>query len=311
MFESPETPRALIWTAYYYLEVSVLARAAGVLGKTEDARHYAKLADEIKEAFNQQWLDRRQSRYDKGSQTSNLVPLAVGLVPEANKDGVVKNVVDDIVEKYHGRFHAGDVGTLCMVDTLPDYEQGELMYKIATATTYPGWGYMVQEGATTIWESWGRSWLSNPRERHESMIMLSFIEKFLYEDLAGIRGPAYHATRCITLPGYRQITIQPRILGDLKSASASIKTVRGMVSSSWKRSGSSLSLDVAVPVNSEAKVGVPKMGLQDVVVEEGGKVVWKNGSYVAGTAGITGGSESADYVTFDTGSGTYRFHLHD
>ena len=112
--------------------------------------------------------------------------------------------------------------------------------------------------------------------------MLCFIEKFFYQDLAGIRGPAFHATRYMP-PGYRQIDIQPRILGDLKSASASIKTVRGMVSSSWNRTGDSISLDVTIPVNSEAKVSVPKLGLQDVVVEEGGKVVWRNGSYLAGT----------------------------
>ena len=221
---------------------------------------------------------------------------------------MVNNVVNDIVDKYHGHFHAGDIGTACMVDALPEHGQGDLMYKIATATTYPGWGYMVQQGATTIWEAWGRYWPDNPRERHESMIMFCFIEKFFYADLAGIQGPAFHATRYMR-PGYRQIDIKPRILGDLESASASIKTVRGMVSSSWKRSGNSLSLEVAIPVNSEAKVSVPKMGLQDVVVEEGGKVVWKNGSYVAGTAGITGGSETTDYVTFDVGSGRYSFKL--
>jgi len=70
-----------------------------------------------------------------------------------------------------------------------------------------------------------------------------------------------------------------------------------------------VSLEVTIPVGSEAKVGVPKMGLQDVTVEEGGKAVWRNGSYVPGAAGITGGSETAEYVTFDTGSGTYGFIL--
>ena len=111
-------------------------------------------------------------------------------------------------------------------------------------------------------------------------------------------------------PGFRQIVIKPRILGDLKNASALIQTVRGMVSSSWKRNGNSISLELTIPVNSEAKVSVPKLGLQSTVVEEGGKVVWQNRSYLAGAAGITGGSESTDYVTFDTGSGTYCFILH-
>ena len=83
----------MIWTAYYYLDVSVMAQAARVLGKTDDARHYAKLAEEIKEAFNRKWLDRKLNQYATGTQTCNLVPLAIGLVPEKNQHGVVKNVV--------------------------------------------------------------------------------------------------------------------------------------------------------------------------------------------------------------------------
>ncbi|MBN2293218.1 MAG: family 78 glycoside hydrolase catalytic domain [Pirellulales bacterium] len=303
-----ETPPPLIWTAYYYFDVSVMAQAAGVLGKTGDARHYAELAKKIKEAFNGKWFDRKLNRYAAGTQTSNLVALAIGLVPEANKDGVVNNVVKDIVEKYNGRFHAGDIGVACMIDTLPEHGQGELLYKLASSTKYPGWGYMVQEGAKTIWESWGRHWPGNPRERHESMIMLAFIEKFFYQDLAGVRAPAFHATRYMQ-PGYRQIIIRPQVLGDLTSAGASIKTVRGMVSSRWQRTGNSIKLDVVVPVNSEAKISVPKLGLQNVVVEEGNRTVWRNGSYMTGVPGITSGSDSVDNVTFTTGSGTYHFVL--
>ncbi len=110
-------------------------------------------------------------------------------------------------------------------------------------------------------------------------------------------------------PGYQQVVIQPRVLGDLSSARALIKTVRGTVSSSWQRSGKAIRLDVAIPVNSEAKVSVPKLGWTNVTVEEGGQVIWRSQSYVAGTAGIMGGREAADCVTFDVGSGDYRFQL--
>jgi alpha-L-rhamnosidase len=138
--------------------------------------------------------------------------------------------------------------------------------------------------------------------------MFCSIEKFFYEDLAGIRGPAFFATR-YTSPGYRKISIQPRPVGDLQSASASIKTVRGMVSSTWNRTGNSISLEVTIPVNSEAKVGIPKLGFQNAVVEEGGKTVWRNETYLAGVTGISCGSETADYITLDVGSGHYSFKL--
>ncbi len=82
-----------------------------------------------------------------------------------------------------------------------------------------------------------------------------------------------------------------------------------MVSSAWKRTANAMSLEVTIPVNSEATVGIPKLGLQDAVVDEGGKTVWRNGSYLAGATGVSGGSETAGYVTLQVGSGRYRFTL--
>ncbi len=179
------------------------------------------------------------------------------------------------------------------------------MYKVATTSTYPGWGYMVKEEATTIWEAWGRG---SDAGAADSMIMWATIDEFFYNDLAGIKGPDYYGPGYMT-PGFKKIEIKPHVLGDLTSASASIKTVRGMVSSSWKKSDNSLTLELSIPVNSQARVSVPKMGLENVIVEEGGKTIWKDGSYVSGVGGIADGSESADYVTFDVGSGSYSFKV--
>jgi len=64
-----------------------------------------------------------------------------------------------------------------------------------------------------------------------------------------------------------------------------------------------------IPVNSRAKVSIPKIGLKNVTISEGGKPLWKDGSYVGGIAGITDGSESDDCVTFDVGSGAYSFKI--
>jgi alpha-L-rhamnosidase len=97
------------------------------------------------------------------------------------------------------------------------------------------------------------------------------------------------------------------VLGDLKHAGASVKTVRGIISSSWKRTGDSLALDVTIPVNAEAKVSVPTIGLKNVTITEAGKVIWKGGRFVKGVSGITAGSGTEDYITFDVGSGTYSF----
>ncbi len=301
-FISSETPRPLVWTGYYYRGALIVSRAAGLLGKADDARRYSRLAEKIKQAFNAKWLNKPAKQYATGSQTANLFPLALGIVPEANEHAVVANVVRDIMEKRDGHLHTGNTGTTCMIDTLADHGQGDVLYQVTTTPTYPGWGYMVEQGATTIWEAWGLGGGA------ESMIMWATIDEFFYNDLAGIKGPDYYGPPYMT-PGFRRIRIEPHLLGDLKHASASIKTVRGMVSSGWKRTDDSVALDVSVPVNSEAKVSVPKAGLQSVTVEEGGEVIWRNGSYVGGVAGITGGSEKAECVVFDVGSGSYSFTL--
>ena len=126
--------------------------------------------------------------------------------------------------------------------TLMPSANGFLCWRaVDTELSTTTWHRWRKTTATTIREAWGRYWPHSVRERHESMIIFCSIEKFFYEDLAGIRGPAFFATR-YTSPGYRQISIRPRPVGDLQSASASIKTVRGMVSSTWNRTGNSISL---------------------------------------------------------------------
>jgi alpha-L-rhamnosidase len=301
-FISKETPRPLVWTGYYYRGASVLSQVAGLLGKADDAERYAKLAENIRDAFNKKWLNAGTSSYATGSQTANLFPLALGIIPRANEAGVLKNIIRDIVEKYAGHLHTGNTGTTCIIDTLTRHGCGDVMYEVANKTTYPGWGYMVKQGATTIWESWGLG------KNAESMIMWATIDEFFYEDLVGIRGPDYYGPQFMT-PGFREIHIKPSVLGGLEYAGASMKTVRGIVSSRWKKNDNQLRLEVSIPVNSRGKVSLPKMGTKNVTVREGGKLVWKTGKFVKAVPGITGGSETGEYVTFDVGSGSYSFQL--
>jgi alpha-L-rhamnosidase len=303
-FISQETPPPLLWTGYYYRGASIVSQAAEML-KTDEAAHYARLAEQIKDAFNAEWLDREANQYATGSQTANLFPLVLGIVPKASKEGVLRNIVRDIVVQRDGHLHTGNTGTTCLIDALTEQGQGDVMYQVATQKTYPGWGYMVEQGATTIWESWS---LASTVGVSESMIMWATIDEFFYNDLAGIRGPDYHGPGYV-VPGFREIHIEPHVLGDLEHASASIKTVRGTVSSSWKRDARSIMLAVTIPVNARARVSVPKMGLEHVTVAEGGEIVWTDGAFVGGVAGIAGGSGSADYVALDIGSGSYSFEL--
>ena len=309
-FISKETPSPLLWTGYYYRNVWIMAQVARILGKTDAAASYDRLAESIRTALNAKWLDASANRYATGSETAAIFPLSLGIVPEANRKGVLDGLVDDILVKRRGHLHTGNLGTACIMDALVGLGRSDVLYRVATTTDYPGWGYMVSQGATTIWEAWG-----NVQEGHiahnsgePSMPMFVSIEEFFYAGLAGIEGPAYHGPRVME-PGFRKFHIRPHVVGDLTSASARIRTVRGIVAVDWKRTDNSLTLRATVPANARAKISIPKLGLRDVTVEEGGEPLWDKGAYRTGVPGITAATEEPEYVTLDAGSGTYRFVL--
>ena len=165
---------------------------------------------------------------------------------------------------------------------------------------------MISQGATTVWEGWSSA--NGGYNRAESMTMLTGVCRFFYDSIGGIQEPNFYGTREFE-PGYGIIRIKPHVLGDLTHASASIKTIRGVVSSSWKKTGDSLVLNVIIPANAKGKVSVPALSLKNATITEGGKAVWKDGAYVKGVAGITAGKQEAGYYTFDVGSGEYGFKV--
>jgi alpha-L-rhamnosidase len=296
-FRPQRTPTAITSTGHYYFSIWILAQSAKIIGNIEDYKRYSALADNVRKAFNEKFLNKETNQYATGSQTSNAMSLMLDLVPKERQEAVLKNLVDDIIVKNEGHLSTGILGTDALEQVLGKFGRADVMYKIATKTTYPSWGYTISKGATTIWESFevesGKPYITSL-----NMKMFASTEIFFFRDLAGIgRGDI----------GFRQITIRPCIVGDLTYAKASLKTVRGIISSSWKKTDNSLTLDVTIPVNTTARVSVPVSGLKNAIIMESGKAVWKDGAYVNGVKGIAGGKQEAGYVIFDTGSGEYRF----
>jgi len=294
-FRPKHTPVPFTSTAYYYYDACILSRTAGILGKTEDAKYYSDLANNIKDAFNGKFFDEATNHYATGSQTSNALPLYLGMVPEGKEKAVANNLVDDIIITHKGHLSTGIIGTNALEQALPEYGWANVMYGIATQTTFPSWGYEVSKGATTIWECF-----EVDSNHCLNMKMFGSVEKFFYKDLAGI-SPAS--------PGYKQITIKPHIVDELKQVSASVKTVRGKIKSNWIRKNNGFQLNVTIPVNSQAKVYIPKVGLKNVTVKESGKIIFQDDSYIDGIVGINDGKKNANYVIFNIGSGSYSFEL--
>jgi alpha-L-rhamnosidase len=314
---------------YYYHDTLLLSQIAKVLGKSEDTDTYRAQAERIKTAFNRKFLHDTQyggapdrwyqrlipriataeerrvidqhlaGQFAVRSQTGDVLALFLDLVPDDKKEAVLQGLVNDIVVIHGTHVNTGIVGTRYILDVLSDNGYADLAFKLVTQTTYPSWGYMVKEGATTLWERW--EYLTDVGMNSQNHIMLGSVDTWFYRYLAGIQLDS-------SVPGWQKIVIKPHILGDLTFVSASVHTVNGLVSSDWrKKTHDGLELQVTVPVNSRARVSVPTLGLEDVLIRENSVVLWEQGSVRSNNSGITGGHDEGAYVSFEVGSGSYVF----
>ena len=292
------TPGSLVSSAYYYWSVDIVARAAEILGKKAEAEAYRKLAEEIAAAFQKRFYNPESRTYANGTQTAMTLPLYLGITPEALRRQVFANLRDQIVYYKNTHLTTGIVGTKYIFPVLTQLGRADLGYELATQTTYPSWGYMIENGATTLWELWQNK--TGPSMNSHNHPMLGSIGAWFYTALAGINADPKS-------PGYARIRIEPQVVRDLQWASGSIDTLRGTVSSSWSRTPQSFRLEVTIPAGSTAEIHIPKLNLADLTILEGNRPVWQNGAYVAGIPGLAGARDAGGDIVLEALSGSYAF----
>lgn len=295
-----ETPKDLISTGAFYYVTSILKEIARQTGHFKDYRRYRSLCEKIAEAFNSRFFHPESNSYGNGSQFSNAWPLYLGIVPTEHKKSVVANLIKDIMVSHKGHLSVGFLGARYLPDVLCNEGYPDVAYTIVTQEDYPGWGYMIANGATTIWELWVLA-VGSGMNSHNHPAFGS-ISAWFYRAVAGIV-PRHDRG------GFEYFDIKPFLMGDLKEAQASVETVRGIVSSHWKRTGDGIVLEVVIPPNSQAAVWVPTSGLKNPTVTENMTEVWKNGRFVPGVAGINAGTDAGSWIKFEVGSGRYVFRV--
>jgi alpha-L-rhamnosidase len=295
-----KTPGDLVSTAFYCWSVDIVTRAAMILGKTDDAVAYQKLGASIRESFHRAFFSPYTGTYGGGSQTAIALPLFLDMVPEDLRAAALSDLTGDIVYANNTHLTTGIIGTKYLLPLLTRYGRSDLAYDLATATTYPSWGYMAENGATTLWEVWQNR--TGPSMNSHNHPMFGSVSGWFYSALAGINPDP-------VAPGFQRIRIEPQVIRDLGWASASIETPRGRVASSWTREGSALKLEVTIPVGSEAEIHVPRLGLSSVTILESGKPVWAKDTFQTGVAGVTGAKQTDWTVVIQAGSGRYLFEM--
>ena len=281
-FAMPPEGARLAGTAYLYKTTTKMAEIARALGHADDAARFDRLASTISDAFNATFFDASKGAYydDPAAgyrQTSNLLPLSLGLVRKADRAKVVANLVDDINDR-GVHLNTGALGTKLILPVLTDTGNSELAYRVATNPAYPGWGYWFQTlGATTMWEEW------SAESRSRQHAFMGTVDDWLYQRVAGIEPAA---------PGYTKVKIKPFPVGDLRRASATVASPLGQVSSAWTRDRANrFTLRVSVPVGATGEIFVPV----------------PKGKQVTAPTGATFESTQDGYASYRVGSGTYEF----
>ncbi len=295
-----KTPGSIVSSFYYYYDVRIFADIARILGKDKDASAYGDMAEKIKTAFHAAYYNQQTRSYANGTQTANTLPLFLDIVPEPERGAVWGNLFDNIVYKNNSHLTTGIIGTKYIMELLTRFGNSDLAYDIAAQTTYPSWGYMIENGATTLWELWQLR--TGPSMNSHNHPMFGSVGSWLYKALAGINLEPGSV-------GFDKIRIEPQMVRDLRYASGAVQTIRGTVISSWSRTERSIRLDVAIPVGSEAEVTLPKFNFRNIVVSESGKIIWAKQKFEPGAAGVVEVKETRSAIVIKIGSGRYSFEL--
>ncbi len=253
------SPKKPIAGAYQFYSTSLLGKMAQAIGKPADMLTCAKEAVAIADLFGKRYFNPEKNCYEGNTQTANLVPLWFGLTPEDRRAAVLENLVKDIVKReYH--LSTGFIGTAYLLPVLSTFGKDDVAWKLATQTSYPSWGHMVEAGGTTIWERWNSDRYKEVGADMNSFNHFAFgtVGQWYYEYLAGIR-PAE--------PGFKRILIAPHVTGP-KWVKASYASMYGPIRCEWHNDGA-FSMEVEIPANTTAAVLTPVPCTIDLKPNEG------------------------------------------
>ena len=234
-----------------------------------EADMWRPIRQQMTEAFNKRFLTIKRGTsprpghvlypdsvyYGNNTVTANLLPLAFGIVPDDCRDDVVKQVVENICIKNKGHVSCGVIGISWLLRTLSDNGFADVAYLLATQKSYPSWGYMTQQGATTIWELWNGDKASPKMNSGNHVMLLGDLLTWCYQYLGGIR----QATVPDGSPsGYKHLVLKPAFdIEDCEWANVGYDTPYGTVESNWRKTLQHLDWHVVVPCNTTADVYLP------------------------------------------------------
>ncbi|GAB3249669.1 glycoside hydrolase family 78 protein [Larkinella harenae] len=277
-------PEALTASSFYYHHLRLAAEFAGLLAKTEDSTKYARRAAQTKGAILQTYLVPRTGRFDNATQSAQVFALWYGFAPESEKAAAFQRLEEEIA-RHKGHVSTGLFATKMLFDVMRTENRNDLAYRIMNQRDFPGWGYMLEKGATTIWETWAYS--DNVYSQNHPMF--GSATEWFYRSLLGINPLA---------AGFERVQLKPQPTQDLTWAKGHYASVRGKIGSDWKIENGRFQWQVSVPPNVQAEIWVPAKA--NSAVQESGKPA----SEVPELRFLR--TENG-YAVYESGSGVYSF----
>jgi len=273
-------PDDMVHTFFLWRCADFTAKAAKVLGKSEEAIEYNNLAVRTRRAFQNKYYDNEKGTY--GPYGGNVFALKMG-VPDEHKARVVASLKTNINEN-DDHLDTSIFGTQLLFEVLSENGLHELAYKVMNQHTQPSYGWWIEQGATTTWEQWnGRNSRNHP--------MFGGGIVWFYRKLAGMNADADQ-------PGYRHIIFRPQPADDITFTSYSNLTPHGTAGVTWRRKNNRFLMDITVPVGSTATIYIPALKAKDVT---------ESGKKLKRVKQVTFVRMEKEYVVCRISSGIYRF----
>ena len=294
-----QTPHPLLATAYWAYDAALMAEIADATGRPGDARRYRELRAKIGAAFAAEFVD-AAGRMASGTQTAYVLGLHLGLVPGPLREAAADHLVAAI-EAAGWHLTTGFVGVGYLLPALSAAGRTDVAYRLLAQRSFPSWRYMMDQGATTIWERWD-GW--SAARGFQSAWMNSFnhyslgsVGEWLYRFVLGIDQEPGTA-------GFGRLVLRPHPGGPLDRAEGSYQSVRGPVRAGWERGGGRFGYRVEVPANAVARVHVPSAE-PSAVRDAAGRAPRAVAAY-PGARGASGTGGAGEAV-FEVGPGQHEF----
>jgi alpha-L-rhamnosidase len=305
------TPVDLIATAYWAYDATLMSQMAHAVGKTSDQQKYAELFEKIKAAFNQTYVrpdgfvggvppppvfasgvDTTLSTTPVETQTGYVLALHMNLLPESLRSVAAKRLVDRI-EANHWRLNTGFLGTPYLLASLTDTGHADVAYRLLLSTENPSWGYLVEHGATTMWERWnGDAMRNDPSMNSYNHYAYGAVADWIYRYAAGLEPVP-------TDPGFHSILLHPNFdkrLGDLDFW---YESSYGTIHSAWSIAGNKATWNLTIPANANGNL--PLSAEQEKSFRLDGQPLSQSKKIHGSSAG--GG------VVYEIPAGTYQFEV--